>query len=270
MRKFSPHRLVCLTILWACLLVAAPSALALNCPSKLTILFPANSLPPFLYGSGSDFSDPPGLLINWIRNAIKATGCAQTELNLRRLPTARITDEALDGKGEIIGVAGAIPARLAILSFPLNGKGEPNDQLSFLNGEISLYARNNATYGWDQHRQLAPGTVVGVVRGQATAYMAKDLGWMVEEVQSDPANFGKLALGRVDLVLGQRVTTDDFLREHPEMKFTVLSPPVMQQVYYSPVTKAFHAQYPEFTQAYWLQLCRQGRAYYKVAKPCMP
>ena len=39
-----------------------------------------------------------------------------------------------------------------------------------------------------------------------------------------------------------------------------LSPPVRVTNRYAPVSKHFHQAYPEFTERFWLELCRQSRA----------
>ncbi|GAB4517754.1 MAG: hypothetical protein Tsb0019_17660 [Roseibium sp.] len=52
-----------LLLLSAAFLLAGSSARALECPDRIRIAFTDSSLPPYVLGTGTEFSEPPGKFV---------------------------------------------------------------------------------------------------------------------------------------------------------------------------------------------------------------
>ncbi|MEJ1939021.1 hypothetical protein WDZ92_53155, partial [Nostoc sp. NIES-2111] len=125
-------------------LLAAAQA---TCPSRLRIAFPDSPAEPFMRGQGEDFARPPGLLVDWVRQALRELGCLE-RAELLRLPVRRL--RALIEAGQIdmvagVGDGGPIAALLTLP--PREGRRGEFDQ-SLGTVDYVLYARRGSGLRW--------------------------------------------------------------------------------------------------------------------------
>ena len=246
----------------ALLCAAAGGAAAQACPARVTVSFPNFPIPPLVLGSDS-IVQPPGTLVSWTRNAFKRIGCAPVVSYVRRPPNRQLAELAL-GRIDILpgfAYSSELPAEMV---FPMRG-GDVNTALRVSSDFTSLYVRKDDTsVSWD-------GEVLGGVRqrvgtsigGTMEKALAKKRGWMLEAAPTPHADLRKLLAARIDVILESDSVVGPLVEG---MAVRKLTPPVVVLHRYVPVRKEFQELYPEFTERFWLEVCRQSR----VDQPSLP
>ncbi len=257
-----------LALISAAGLLAPPASSALECPTSVSVMLPDSEIAPFVYGSGPGLAAEPGLLVHWTDAAVRKTGCS-TKINYLRMPALRGVRELSAGTVDIAAGVAVNDERLNLLRFPLSPHGL-NKSLTIATIEVSLFARASDRIDWGPQKQLPSGTTVGVVRGQIPAIYAQQAGWPIDEANDAPANFRKLALGRVGLVAEQNLIAAGVLDAHPDWSIVRLVPAVRAENYYSPVSHAFYERFPEFSEIYWMNVCKEAHNFFTAMPPCRP
>jgi hypothetical protein len=78
----------------------------------------------------------------------------------------------------------------------------------------------------------------------------------------------KLLAGRVDVILEPDVVVLPYLAGADGRAVRRLQPPVQLTHRYAPVSKRFLQAYPEFTDRFWREMCRQSHAGTSAARAC--
>lgn len=245
----------------ALLALAAFSGLAHGgCPEVVRVAFFDAALPPLIEGSGTAFEASPGLLVDWVREAVRKSGCASSRLEMRRRPVQRAYRELEYNQIDLLGLAAATPANRQKAVYP-QSYDDPRGGLATLRTTVSLWVRKGDTkLRWDGHRLQGLGNgLVGVPMGTATEAMAREQQWPVEAQGNGPQIVAKLAAGRIPVALVPD-TTVEVQAEQLRTKLQRLGPPVAQTWYFSPASAAFAAANPDFVQRYWVALCHVARA----------
>ncbi len=229
------------------------------CPERVRITFFDYPLPPLFHGSGMQFEQSPGLLVEWTQKAVQATGC-RTRVELSRRPARRIHQELTYGQLDIIASWAVTPERLAIAEFP-HIKNAVDTRMAYFATDTALWVRRGErSVLWDgMSLKGPPGFKVGVPPGTTMETMARSWGWAVDVGVNGPNTIEKLLRGRVPVTL----ISDAAIAAQPKEKRALLerlSPSVDRTLYYSAASKAFYAQYPEFMSRYWRGLCKASRA----------
>lgn len=246
----------------ALLCAAAGSAAAETCPAEVRVSFPNFPIPPLVLGTDA-IASPPGELVGWTRNALRLSGC-KPQIRLMRRPPNRQLAELEIGKIDILpgfSFSAELPASMV---FPMKD-GEINMALRVITDQSSLYARlDDAIVSWDGETLRGARPRVGTsTGGSMETALARKHGWVLEAAPTPLADLRKLVAGRVDVVL----ESDSLIEPHlAELAVRRLSPPVVVLHRYAPVRKGFQQHYPEFTERFWLELCRQSRK----TRPTLP
>lgn len=241
------------------LLCYGACAAAERCPAHVRVSLPNFEIPPYVFGT-DEVESPPGLLIEWTRNALARAGCKPRIVIMRRPPNRQLAELAL-------GLLDVLPG------FAFNDN--PDDRLIFpikdgtaklglaaMTDTVSLYARaSDMSVRWDGATLRSTDLLVGSSTGGATTNaIARAHGWRIEPAPTPQADLRKLIAGRIDVILEPDVVMRTYLAGADGRAVRRLLPPVRVTNRYAPVSKLFYQAYPEFTERFWLELCRQSRA----------
>ncbi|KQW46202.1 hypothetical protein ASD88_07225 [Pelomonas sp. Root662] len=233
----------------ACAIAAADPA----CPEPLRIGFNDGATPPGLMGHGQRFADPPGWEVDAVRDALKRLGCKG---ELLRLPSRRLSASLSQGGIDFALLYGVTPARLKVLSFPLDAQARPDVAWAPVFGHLALYGRPGTRVdpGWDG-RRLDERWRVGAIGGSVQDALARERGWRVEAVGARDGEVAMLLAERFDLLL----TTRESLTPGQRAGLQEWSPPVARMAYFMPAAPAFAQRHPAWTRSFWNEFCRAVR-----------
>lgn len=244
------------------LCIAAPGAgAALRCPAEVRVSLPNFEIAPYVLGTDK-VENPPGLLIEWTRNALALAGCKpKPRIVIKRRPPNRQLAELEMGLLDILPGFAYSDNPNDQLVFPMKGRLVDPD-LAIMTDTVSLYARvDDARVQWDGKTLRSANRLVGSSTGGGTTQqIARAHGWELETAPTPHVDLRKLIVGRIDVILEPDVVMDRYLAGAEALVVRKLSPPVQVTSRYAPVNKRFAAIYPEFTSRFWLELARQSRA----------
>lgn len=234
-----------------------------TCPERLRIAFPEGPAEPFMRGQGEDFQHPPGLMVEWMRNALRDQGCLE-KAEMLRLPVRRLRNMIEAGQIDMVagvGEGGPIAALLALP--PHEGRrGEFDYSLGVV--EYVLYARRGSGIAWDGQAisGLAAEARVGVTASTRTEMLAKERGWLAEPAPSHESALLKVAAGRTPVLLMHSYFVDDRLRRDPQLAKQIerLSPAVERRHLFVGMAPAMAQSHRDFTLRLWRALCRESAA----------
>ncbi|MGM9481499.1 substrate-binding periplasmic protein [Roseateles sp. NT4] len=252
------------------LITAAAQADA--CPERLRIAFPEGPAEPFMRGQGEDFLRPPGLLVDWVRNALREQGCLE-KAEMLRLPVRRLRNMIEAGQVDMVagvGEGGPIAALLALP--PREGRrGEFDYSLGAV--EYVLYARRGSGIAWDGQSLsgLSMDARVGVTASTRTEMLAKERGWSVDAAPSHESALLKVAAGRTPVLLMHSYFADDRLKHDPRLAGQIerLLPAVERRHLFVGVAPAMLQGSKDFTLRLWRALCKESAAS-KADGACRP
>lgn len=243
-------------------LVAAP-VLAQSCPQRLRIAFPDGPAEPFMRGQGEDFLRPPGLLVDWMRNALRELGCLE-KAEMLRLPIRRLRAMIEGGQIDLVAGAGEGGPIAALLALPPREgrRGEFDYSLGVV--EYVLYARRDSGVTWDgqQLGGLGADENVGVTASTRTEALARERGWPVDAAPSHESALLKVVAGRTPVLLMHSYFVDDRLRREPRLarQLERLSPAVERRHLFVGAAPALAQGEKAFTLKLWRALCRESAA----------
>ncbi|MES2148848.1 MAG: hypothetical protein V4508_03550 [Pseudomonadota bacterium] len=252
----------------ACLLTCAcAQAGAEACPPQVRVSFPNFDIAPLVLGTNK-IESPPGLLVQWTRNALKLTGCASAVTLMRRPPNRQLAEVALDLLDVLPGFAYSDELNDR-LSFPMRD-GAIDTALAAIADTSSLYVRAGETgVSWDGKHLTGPNPVVGTsTGGGSSAALARQHGWTLELASTPATDIQKLLAHRIDVILEPDAVLAPYLTGATGAAVRKLAPPAKVSLRYAPVRKGFQQQYPDFTARFWLELCKQSRQAYPNLPAC--
>jgi hypothetical protein len=241
------------------LLCFGAGAAAPRCPAQVRVSLPNFEIAPFVLGTDK-VESPPGLLIEWTRQALARSGCQPRIVVLRRPPNRQLAETAM-GLLDVLPGFAANGNQGDNLIFPTKD-GVANPALSVMTDTVSLYARaNDMSVRWDGATLRSTNPLVGSSTGGATTdAIARAYGWRIEPAPTPQADLRKLIAGRIDVILEPDVVLRTYMSRADARAVRRLLPPVRVTNRYAPVSKHFYQAYPEFTERFWRELCRQSRA----------
>lgn len=243
---------------FACATGAAQATPA--CPERLRIAFPDMAAEPFVRGQGSDFERPPGLLVAWVRAALRELGCLE-RAELMRLPPRRVRAMIEAGQLELAaGVAAGGPVASLLTLPPAAGPRQEHD-LSLGNVDYVLYARRDRLPDADAPG-VPPQALVGVTAGSRADALAQGRGWRTEPAPNHESALQKLLAGRTTHLLVHSYFLEERLRREPALARHVMrvGPAVERLRLHVGALPAFAEREASFMSRLWLALCRQSAA----------
>jgi ABC-type amino acid transport substrate-binding protein len=251
----------------AALLSHGACAAAQPCPAQVRVSLPNFEIAPYVLGTDA-VPEPPGLLVEWTRNALARAGCDARIVIVRRPPNRQLAELA-DGSIDVLPGFAFNRHSSVGLAFPMKD-GKVNRALAAMTDSLSLYARADATpVSWDGVTLRSPNPLVGSSTGGASTHaIARAHGWVIESAPTPQADVRKLLAGRVDVILEPDVVVLPYLAGADERAVRRLLPPVQLTHRYAPVSKPFLKAYPEFTHRFWREMCRQSHAGTAAARAC--
>lgn len=255
------------TFLGAGLLLACGAALAARCPDEVRVSLPNFEIAPYVLGT-DEVQSPPGLLIEWTRKALTLAGCKARIVIKRRPPNRQMKELELGLLDVLPGFAFSGNPDDPLV-FPMKA-GAANLDRALMSDAVSLYVRaDDQRVHWNGKRLLSPNPRVGTSTGGVlTKLIARDNGWELETAATPQEDLRKLIAGRIDVIMEPDVILGAYLVRADALAVRKLSPPAHTTHRFAPVSKQFAAAYPEFTERFWLELCRQSRASQPGARPC--
>lgn len=247
------------------LLCLGARAAAQRCPAQVRVSLPNFEIAPYVLGTDK-VESPPGLLVEWTRQALARSGCRPRIVIMRRPPNRQLAELAMGLLDVLPGFAFNDNPDDQLI-FPMKN-GAANAALAVMTGSVSLYARaDDMSVRWDGATLRSTNPLVGSSTGGATTEMlARAHGWRIESAPTPQADLRKLIAGRIDVILEPDVVLRTYVSGADARAVRRLLPPVSVTNRYAPVSKLFQQTYPEFTERFWLELCRQSRA----GAPAMP
>lgn len=247
----------------AAALCAAATVQAQTCPERLRIALPDAAAEPFLRGQGDDFAKPPGLLVDWVRAALRETGCLE-HAEVLRLPARRVKAMIEAGQLDLVaGVAEGGPIA-ALLTLPPHTGARREFDYSLGHVEYAFYARRDATVVWDgQQLGALPGDArLGVTAGSRAEAIAQERGWPMDAAPSHESALQKLLAGRMPLLLVHSFYVDERLRHDAALarQIVKLSPAVERRRMHVGALPAFARAEGGFVARLWRELCKQSAA----------
>lgn len=234
-------------LLALCFVVAlAQPALA----ADLRLGYIDQELRPFLVGEGPEIPARPGVTIELAQRAAAKVGA---RLQLTRMPLPRLIEEVRAGRQDGVLSLRYSADRADELVFPLRA-GQPDPERHVARLAYSLYKRQGETISWDGTRLTGLQGPVAVGGSPLIAKRVTSLG--AEIVRSDTGTqmFGMLAMYRVDAVVTLDVMADRLLSAQGHTQIEKLSPPLVVEEFYVPVSKGFYAAHREVTERFWQAL----------------
>lgn len=244
----------------ACLFwVSAPTQAAPVCPESVRIAMMDFAFPPYMFGVGSEFANPPGKHVEWVNTAIEASRC-KPRVDMVRMPVARMRMELGAGSVDLLVAGSDNPEIRAIAAMPLRG-GKPDPSMRVQRVEYALFVlRGQTEIQWDGRTLTGPPEFkVGVSPLVAASSFAREQGWKTELGQTPAGALKMLVGGRMPVVL----TSDTAYMSLPEAeraKIQKLEPPVLTTDYYPVANKTFRATYTEFVEKFWRDLVKASHA----------
>jgi len=247
-------------------LFSAFPANANECPAQIRVAYTDAELPPYVLGEGSVFHEPPGLFVAWARAALQKLGCMAV-VSEARLPYNRIVSSMAAGTIDIRVTGGYRSDVADIMRFPMRN-GSTNRAMAVAEANTRLYVLKNApALAWDgtDLRFTGPHPAIGTVRGHYTEKLIQTYNWETDSAPNWDSNVKKLLTGRVAAIVGPDSVVDA-LPEREQMQ--MLDPPVHYDLYFAPVSSQFQEKYPDFTERFWFEICRQSRTTFTKLPTC--
>ena len=247
------------SVLASGLWVWAPAQAAPPCPESVRIAVMDFAFPPYMFGVGGEFANPPGKHVEWVNTAIEASRC-KPRVDMVRLPVARMRMELGAGTLDFLVAGSDNPEIRAIAAMPLRG-GKPDPAMRVQAVEYGLYVlRGQTEVQWDGRTLTGPPDFkVGVSPLVAASSYAREQGWKTELGQTPAGALKMLVGGRMPVVLTS-YTAYLSLPEAERAKIQKLEPPVLTTDYYPVANKTFHATYTDFVEKFWRDLVKTAHA----------
>lgn len=206
---------------------------------------------PYMVGSGSTLSSPPGIAVE-LANAVAAD--IGVSLTWQRLPSKRLLLDLKEGRIDAILMLSYNEERAKDYAYPLNKAGQVDDNRRIGYLSYALYRQRGSTVQWDGKQFVNLTGTVGANTGYSVVEQLKQLGATVDEAKETTQNFGKLALGRVQLVAAQEVMGDYLLAERRFPSVEKIPVLLSGKSYFTVFSKSFAAKKPELVERFWLRL----------------
>lgn len=209
---------------------------------------------PAFVGSGAEIPDRPGTYVEILREVTARLGM---ELRLERMPWNRALRQF--ELGEIDAINGSFkPSREAFAQYPRTDDGSIDSTKHITRDAYVLYVPAGSPLRWDGNGAFINTDSRQTTIGTSYNYsIAETLRSQRVPVIENPGGFEPLIrtllADRVQGIVVHERPMQYYLLDNPEFsaKIEKTSPAVQAKHYYIMLSKAFVAEYPELSEAFW-------------------
>ncbi len=215
----------------------------------LRLAYEDRALPPYYLGDGAG-TDPakPGLSVELVRLAAADLGL---EVSITRMPWLRCMAALKQGDVDVIFNASFKEDRQESGVYPMVA-GKPDAARRIAAVTYSLYRRKGTLLPWDGKSPTSLAGLPGPIGAPAGYSIIDDLtraGVKVQEAPDTPANFKKLAAGRIDAVATLDVIGDELLRGYPGLE--KVAPALTTKDYFVMVSHQYAGAHADLVEKLW-------------------
>ena len=241
-----------------CLCLGLSCCLALTTAAEPVRLgYADRSFFPLQLGEGALPVEPPGRAVT---SVLKSAASLELRTELQRLPIKRLL--LMLERGELDGAFSFsyLPERVRSMVFPMTSSG-PDSKRSLGVLEYYLYTRSDfVPHGLDGSVSALAAYRIGVLKDTAIASLLKAQAVPYEATKTIEQNLQKLLLGRIDIFIGQKESTQQQLSKRTEFKTLRRSgEPLFSRHYYLVFSHPFYRQHRQWCEAWWRVLAQQSQ-----------
>lgn len=214
---------------------------------ELRLTYLDQDVRPYVMGDGTEIPTLAGMSIDLVRRAVSRIGGT---LRLSRFPSRRQIEEIRAGHHDgVIGYRYATD-RAAELVYPMRG-GAPDEARMVNRMAYSVYRRKDDVVGWDGKRFSNLKGPVAVSASTLIFNALKSQGVDMVRVENNTQIFNMLSVYRIDAAVALDLIGDRLLRDQPMLPIEKLTPPLLVEEFYVPVSKRYYAANRDFTERFW-------------------
>jgi len=228
--------------------------------ADLRLVYTDQDTTPYLTGSGTEIPALPGIAVELVQRCVAQLG---GRLTVARSPSRRMVEDAKSGRyGGILGFRYS-SERARDLVYPMHD-GKPDGRYAARLAH-SFYLRRSSGIAWDGTAIRGLKLPVAV---SGTLLLPEALqGQEVVRIDRSDQMFGMLARGRVDAVVAIDVIGDRQMTRQNPVQIVKLTPPVLVEDFYVPVSRQFYAANRDFTERLWTLIGETRNAVYTELSP---
>jgi len=243
------------------------SDLAFSAPQKtVTFVYEIKPNPPYYLGRKVIDWNKPGITLEVLKRLEKKLNI---KIEFERLPWARglsmVKNNSVDG----IFHASFSKERLNIGVYPMS-KGELDLSKKLMTQSYVLYKPKDSTLAWNGKNFENLNGAIGAIINYSIVADLKKMNVKVEEVTSQQNNLRKLALGRIEGVVGIEAMNDVVINANSDefRDIVKVSPSVKTKPFYLMLSHKFVKENSKLAEAIWngIRNIRETGEYDEIAK----
>lgn len=222
---------------------------------EVTLATGINSDPPFVYGDHEISANNPGITIDILKLIEKKT---DIKFIIKKRPWARVVkeiqDNVLDGGFHFSFKNG----RRSFVSYPIiEGEDLPDVNYSISNRSYVLYRLKGNAIRWNGESVLHDSNnpaEIAAIRGGSITETIMNLGYSLQEVNTDRQMLTLLLSNRVDALVGLENMIDGKIRtlqDEQQILIEKTYPEIINKPYYLAFSKKFYHDHPQTAWKIW-------------------
>lgn len=231
--------------------------------AELRLSYLDQDVRPYVMGDGAEIPALAGMSIELVRRAVSRIGGT---LRLSRFPPRRQIEEIRAGHQDgVIGYRYS-PDRTADLVYPMRGSA-PDETRMVNRMAYSVYRRKDDAVGWDGRRFSNLKAPVAVSASTLIFNALKSQGVDMVRVENNTQIFNMLSVYRIDAAVALDLVGDRLLRSQPMLPLEKLTPPLLVEEFYVPVSRRYYAANHDFAERFWQVMGELRDETYKELAP---
>lgn len=218
----------------------------------LRVAYQDNDGSPLIMGGGRDFSNPPGMAVDILKQVAKDLNI---ELILTREPNKRVHDNLTKGTYDGSGTYSFKESRTKEGVYPMKNGELDKERRVYIQGYY-MYALKGSKVTWDGEK-ISGATAVGANSGYSVVGNLNKLGINVQEAKTIKQNLQKLLSGRIQAYAAQDAALDPIIASYPEYKDIVkVGPAIKRKEYYFMFSHQYYKKNKEMAEKIWDQTAK--------------
>lgn len=249
-------------ILSSAFLLFAP-AVANASEVVLRMVYSVEKSYPNMMGQGPEIPNPPGIVIDIIKQTAKDIG---VKIELRRLPDKRLFVHLKNGKADGNFSHSFSKDRMEFGVYPMKN-GEPDSDKRTNTAQYYLYKSKGSSLQSTAESLTQNGTLIGAQLGFSIVNDLTALGAKVTEVESSESLFKMLETGRVNGIAIHDNEGDFYVKTNKLNQIEKVEPPLKTKHYYLMFSHQFVEKHPQIAEKFWNRI---GEIREKVRQEKLP